>query len=248
MPDVVGYRAKVGVIVPSTNTVVEHDLYRVRPDGVTFHSGRFFVEAPDLSSNEAFLHFLGLIRETIPLAVRDIMTCDPDHILMGMSAETFWGGKEGNEAFEARIREQAGDIGITSGAEACNAALARLGVSRIACITPYQTVGDEQVHGFFTECGFDVKRVQGLKCPTATSIAEVEAATVIDELKRLDGDDVDAIVQCGTNLSMVAIADQAEQWLGKPVLAINAVCLWHALRALGIDDQFVGHGAMLREF
>ena len=41
MPDVVGYRAKIGVIVPSTNTVVEHDFARVRPPGVTFHSGRF---------------------------------------------------------------------------------------------------------------------------------------------------------------------------------------------------------------
>ena len=47
---------------------------------------------------------------------------------------------------------------------------------------------------------------------------------------------------------MVEVADQAERWLGKPVLAINAICLWHALRTLDIDDQFVGHGMMLREF
>ena len=85
---------------------------------VTFHSGRFLVEAPDLSSDEAFLHFLDLIRETIPTAIRDIMTCKPDHILMGMSAETFWGGKEGNAAFSARVAAIAGEIGITSGAAA----------------------------------------------------------------------------------------------------------------------------------
>ena len=248
MPDVVGYRAKIGVILPSTNTVVEHDLSQVRPPGVTFHSGRFFVEAPDLSSDDAFLHFLGLIRDEIPIAVRDIMTCKPDYILMGMSAETFWGGKEGNAAFEARVREISGDLGITSGADACNAALERLGVERIACITPYQPIGDEQVHGYFTESGFDVKRVHGLKCKTATSIADVRPETLLEDLKRLDGDDIDAIVQCGTNLSMVAVADEAEQILGKPVLAINAICLWHALRTLEIDDQFTGHGMMLREF
>ncbi|MGI9644736.1 MAG: maleate cis-trans isomerase family protein [Ilumatobacteraceae bacterium] len=248
MPDVVGYRAKIGVIVPSTNTVVEHDLMQVRPPGVTFHSGRFLVEFPDLSSDDAFLYFLDKIRETIPDAVRDLMTCQPDHILMGMSAETFWGGKEGNAAFEARVREISGDLGITSGADACNAALARLGVNRIACITPYQPVGDEQVHNYFTECGFDVKRVHGLACPTATSIADVEPDRIIEELRRLDGDDVDAIVQCGTNLSMVSVADEAERWLGKPVLAINATCLWHALRSLDFDDQFVGFGTMLREF
>ena len=36
------------------------------------------------------------------------------------------------------------------------------------------------------------------------------------------------------------VADEAERWLGKPVLAINATCLWHALRSLDFDDQFVG--------
>ncbi|MCY4194910.1 MAG: arylmalonate decarboxylase [bacterium] len=248
MPDVVGYRAKIGVIVPSTNTVVEHDFARVSPPGVTFHSGRFLVEAPDLSSDEAFLHFLDLIRKTIPTAVRDLMTCKPDYLLMGMSAETFWGGKEGNEAFAARIREIAGDIGITSGAAACNAALELLGVGRIACLTPYQPAADEQVYGYFTECGFEVKRVHGLRCESATSIADVTPDTLVGVLKKLDGDDIDAIVQCGTNLSMVEVADQAERWLGKPVLAINAICLWHALRTLGINDQLAGHGMMLREF
>ena len=247
MPDVVGYRAKIGVIVPSTNTVVEHDFTRVRPPGVTFHSSRFLVEAPDLSSDEAFLYFLDLIRDTIPTAVHDIMTCKPDHILMGMSAETFWGGKEGNAAFSERVKAIAGDIGVTSGAAACNAALELLDVSRIACLTPYQPAADEQVYGFFTECGYDVKRVRGLRCASATSIADVTPETLVEVLKEIDGDDIDAIVQCGTNLSMVEVADQAERWLGKPVLAINAICLWHALRTLGIDDQFVGHGMMLRE-
>ena len=247
MPDVVGYRAKIGVIVPSTNTVVEHDFARLRPPGVTFHSSRFLVEAPDLSSDEAFLHFLDLIRDTIPTAVHDIMTCKPDHILMGMSAETFWGGKEGNAAFSDRVRAIAGDIGVTSGAAACNAALERLDISKIACLTPYQPAADEQVYGYFTECGYEVKRVRGLRCDSATSIADVTPDTLVEVLKEIDGDDIDAIVQCGTNLSMVEVADQAERWLGKPVLAINAICLWHALRTLGIPDQFVGHGMMLRE-
>src|SRR4029453_2953296 len=35
MPDVVGWRKKFGVIVPSTNTVVEHDFNRMAPPGVT---------------------------------------------------------------------------------------------------------------------------------------------------------------------------------------------------------------------
>jgi hypothetical protein len=64
--------------------------------GVTWHFGRFFVEQPDLSSDDMFLAFIEAIRKTIPDATRDIMTCEPTYIMMGMSAETFWGGLEGN--------------------------------------------------------------------------------------------------------------------------------------------------------
>jgi maleate isomerase len=46
---------------------------------------------------------------------------------------------------------------------------------------------------------------------------------------------------------MVRLADEAERWLGKPVLAINAVTLWHALRASGIADQRRGFGSLLRD-
>jgi hypothetical protein len=64
-------------------------------------------------------------------------------------------------------------------------------------------------------------------------------------LHKLDGDDVDAIVQIGTNLSMVRLAAAAEMWLGKPVIAINTATYWHALRANGIEDRADGFGRLL---
>jgi maleate isomerase len=63
----------------------------------------------------------------------------------------------------------------------------------------------------------------------------------------VNSDDVDAIVQVGTNLSMCRLADEAERWLKKPVIAINAATLWHALRSNGIIDQRSGFGSLLRE-
>jgi maleate isomerase len=58
---------------------------------------------------------------------------------------------------------------------------------------------------------------------------------------------VDALLQVGTNLSMVRLADEAERWLGKPVIAINAATLWHALRNNGIADRIAGAGPLLRD-
>ena len=102
---VVGTRGRFGVIIPSTNTVVEHDLAMIRPEAVTFHAGRMYIEDPILDSNDSFEALLTQIRGSIRVAVRDVMTCEPTHLLMGMSAETFWGGIDGNAAFEACIGE-----------------------------------------------------------------------------------------------------------------------------------------------
>jgi len=246
MPDVVGYRAKFGVIVPSTNTVVEHDFNMIGPRGVTFHTGRMYIETPTLDSDETFLALIGQIRASISVAVRDVVTCQPDYMVMGMSAETFWNGVEGNRRFEARIRDATG-LDLSTGATSCRTALELLGVERIAVLTPYQPVADREVARFFTEAGFSVRRAEGLKCPTATSIAEVTRPRLINVLRDLDGEDVDAIVQAGTNLSMVRLAAEAEEWLGKPVIAINAATLWHALRSSGFDDRFEGFGSLLAE-
>lgn len=246
MTDAVGYRKKFGVIVPSTNTVVEHDYNMMALPGVTFHAGRMRIEQPDLASDADFEGLIDQIRATISGAIRDVLTCKPDHLIMGMSAETFWGGAEGNARFEERVRSEAG-IDVTTGAGACRAALELHGARRLAVVTPYQPIADEQVRRFFGECGFEVVRLKGLKCPSATAIAEVEEPQLRAALCELDGDDIDAIVQVGTNLSMVRLADEAERWLGKPVIAINAATYWLTLRTCGFDERIHGFGLLLRE-
>src|SRR5215470_7676867 len=198
MPDAVGYRKKFGVIVPSTNTVVEADYNRMAPHGVTFHTGRMYIERPAMDSDAAFQAVLEQIRASIGVAIRDVMTCQPDYMIMGMSSETFWGGVAGNARFIERVRTQSGLDGST-GASACRAALERLGVTRIAVLSPYQAIADGKVTGFFEEAGFTVVRFKGLRCPTATSIAEIGEAPLRKILgEELNGPDVEAIVQVGT--------------------------------------------------
>ena len=52
----------------------------------------------------------------------------------------------------------------------------------------------------------------------------------------------------GTNLSMVRLAAEAERWLNKPVIAINAATYWFALRDYGINDTQDGYGRLMAEF
>jgi maleate isomerase len=239
-------RVRMALIVPSTNVVAETDMWRTAPPDVTFHTGRMFVGNPNMSSNEAFLAFLDQIRAALDTAVRDVMTCEPDYLVMGMSAETFWGGAEGNAEFTRKLKSLSG-LQVATGADACLHALETYGVSRLAVLTPYQPVGDEQVRRYFTEIGYEIVRLKGLRCPNATAPSKVSTAELRRALEELDGPDVEALVQVGTNLSMVRLADKAERELRKPVVAINAAILWTALRDYGIQDQYPGFGALLRE-
>jgi maleate isomerase len=169
---------------------------------------------------------------------------------MGMSAVTFYGGVKGANEFQAQVEKEAG-IKISIGSHSCTAALrAYGGVKRIAVLSPYYPVANEQVIRYFTDSGFQVIRDVFLQCKSWTVIAEVPPAVLREKLIELNGNgrDVDAIVQVGTNLSMVRLAAAAEMWLGKPVIAINTATYWHALRQNKISDKIPGLGRLLEVF
>ena len=105
-----------------------------------------------------------------------------------------------------------------------------------------------EVMRYFADMGFEVVRDICLQCRSWIQIAEQTTETLRNALLKLDGDDIDAIVQVGTNLSMVRLAAAAEMWLGKPIVAINTATYWHALRANNIDDRMEGFGRLLAEF
>lgn len=245
----IGMRGRIGVVIPSTNIAVEYDCQRLSIPGVSWHFGRFGVSLPNLSSDNAFLAFLEAIRETIPDAVNDLVGAEMTHIMMGMSAETFWGGIEGNRQFLERIQSMIGDLGLTTGANAMIEALAAFGAKRIAVLTPYQPIGDVQVREFFGENGIDVVRLKGLRCQSATSIAHTPPSRFLEAVVReLDGDDVDAIIQVGTNLSTQDFFPALEPLLGKPCIPINTATAWSALRSIGIQDRVYGRGRLMEEF
>ncbi len=248
MTDVLGWRRKFGVLGPSTNTIVQPDFDTMRPLGVTNHYSRIFTPNANAVSNETFRAGAEVIASNVLDAVRSLMTCAPDYLVMGMSAVTFFDGEKGADRFTREIEEESG-IKISIGSDACTAAMqAYGGIKRIAILSPYWPAMNTEVARYFTDKGFSVVRDKCLQCRSWTLIAEQTTETLRASLIELDGDDVDAIVQVGTNLSMVRLAAAAELWLAKPIIAINTATYWHALRANGINDRMEGFGRLLAEF
>jgi maleate isomerase len=248
MTDVLGWRRKFGVLGPSTNTIVQPDFDDMRPTGVTNHYSRIFTPNANAVSNESFRAGTEIIAANVLDAVRSVMTSAPDYLVMGMSAVTFINGEKGANAFVKEVEDASG-VKISIGSHSCTAAMRAYGnVRRIAILSPYWPVMNTEAIRYFTDMGFEVVRDICLRCTSWTAIAEQTTETLRGNLMELDGDDVDAIVQIGTNLSMVRLAAAAEIWLGKPVIAINTATYWHALRTNGINDKREGFGRLLAEF
>ena len=247
MTDALGWRMKFGVIAPSTNTVVQPEFDMMRPRGVTNHFARIHIPNAPILGDADFEKLIAAVRGELLAAVDRVMTCEPGHLIMGMSSETFWDGLEGSERLRERIEARAG-VAVTMGSDAARQALRRYGeIRRIGVVTPYMPIADAQVRRFFTDCGFEVVRLVGLKCASPVLIAHVGESELRDAVRAVDGPDVEAIVQVGTNLAMARLAAAGELWLDKPVIAINTATYWWALRRNGIADPIDGLGTLLRE-
>jgi maleate isomerase len=165
---------------------------------------------------------------------------------MGMSSETFVGGLEGSRELTRKIEKMSG-LNVSTGSEATNLALESIGARRIAVLTPYQPSIDEQVELYFDDLGYDMVAMKSLRCPNAVAIADVtgeEILEAIDELEQMGKGEFDAFVQAGTNLSSWRVADEVESRTGKPLIAINAATVWHALDQLGLNPSLPMAGSV----
>lgn len=247
MTDALGWRAKFGVLGPSTNTIVQPEFDDLRVPGVTNHYSRIVIRNADAISDESFMAGTLEINEHVMDAVHGVLSCAPDYLVMGMSAVTFYDGAEGAARWKQRIVDESGlgiSIGSESMAEACRAIG---GIRKVALLSPYYPVANREVVRFLADHGIETLRDTCLRCPSWTAIAEVQEATIRTAIAALDGDDIDAILQVGTNLCMLRLAATLENELDKPVVAINAATYWHALRTNGIDDRLQGFGKLLAQ-
>ena len=248
MTDSLGPRGKFGILAPSTNTSVQPEFDAMRPWGVTHHHSRLIIPDSKVSDDASFLQMMDGIRAALFPALEAVLTCDPDYVVLGMSAETFWDGLDGAKDLQRKL-DKVAQRGVCMGSDACQAALRAYGsgIKRLGIITPYMPVGDRQVHRFFTECGFEVMNLLGLKCKSPVLIAHESKRRLRDAIVEVNHGKVDAIVQVGTNLAMAEVAAIAEFWLDKPAIAINTATYWYALRQYGIKDKVYGWGSLLAE-
>ncbi len=256
--DVRSFKRKFGLFIPVTNTSMEHELWSTifnnqGPNGLTgigLHTTNVLTPKPVYETEEDLMaykkQFLGGLRT----AVDGALLAQPQYLIMGMSLEHIIGGIKEIRAPMADIEAHSG-LSWATWHDAIKAALDKYGAKRIGLMTPFDKKGNENATQMFEDLGFEVVSSVGFSCAHAVHSAHIpdraKEKAIMDLLVN-DENKLDAIVQCGTNMSLIDVSEKLEPVIGIPILGINAVTFWYALRENGFEGALVGAGRLLREF
>ena len=234
---------KIGVLTPATNVTVENELWSMRVDGATIATARIIIDAVDWTAPDGLQRFVEGVNARLPETAQRLQ-CRPDSLLLGISSSNLWGGLEGNRQIKATIMKDTGLEMITP-VDAMVEAQRTLKFTRIGVVTPYPAVADAKIVAFFKEFGVEVVAQKSLHCTNAIEIGEVSEEVLRESLREVNVPQAQALVQLGTDLRMARVAAQAECWLGKPTLSVNATTWWHCLRSNDIRSRISGWGQLL---
>ena len=255
-PDACSYRRRFGLLIPATNTTMESELWNILVknrdnglDGIGLHTSTVVTKpaVADKAGLEAFKRdFLSGVQNAVGTA----SLAQPQYLIMGLSLEHIVVGLNSIRETMAELATYS-PLSWATWHDAIAAAFERYKVKRIGILTPWERVGNASGVRMFEDMGVEVVANVGLSCANVQQIAHIpnEAKEkAVLELLATKANKLDAVVQCGTNMSMTAVTEKLEPQLGIPILGINATILWYALRENGFSAPVQHAGRLLREF
>ncbi len=238
---VYGERARIGMIVPPTNTANEAEWARWVPTCVTLHAARMALHldlASDAGLRALFADLEAALSMLTPASVDAVAYCCTGGSLLTPL-----------DRITGFMRAKAGVPAVAT-APALVLACRALGARRIALATPYHDALNAHETAFLAACGLEVVACRGLGIGAGgphefTRIAGVRPGEVRALALSADRGDADALVISCTDLATLEVIEPLERALGKPVITSNQATLWAALRAAGLDDRVAGAGRLL---
>jgi len=224
-----GWRARIGRINPSPETVGDEEWRRLMPDGVIVVSTRMFIERVDAEGlTEMVTH--------VERAARDLATARPKVILMAGTAGAFNGGLNFDLELGRRIEQASGGIVGTTTMTAVREALAAMGIRKLGIATSYIESVDRALRNVLNGSGFEVLGTKGMGLLKSIDMGDVPVEQTYRFAREAFAGMPDAqgyLISCGNLRSLETIAP-LEREFGKPVITSNQAGLWHALRLAGI--------------
>lgn len=237
-----GNRARVGLLVPSPNTVAETEFWRMAPPGVSIHTSRmpFFFDR----GAEAF----AAMEADVPRVLAEAGTADPTIIAYGCTASSAVGDPD---AKETKLSDEARRPTVTAAASLLSA-IRQFGVSRIALVTPYPQAVNDKERKFFAENGVEVIVDESLIVDPAQeqlrNMSRVPTDLIVERAAELGQNDaVEAVVLSCCDMPTLDAIPAIEARTGKPVTSSTQALFWRSLRTAGIEDKVEGAGRLLAQ-
>jgi maleate isomerase len=211
--------ARVGLIVPSSNTVAEVDFYRRLPPDATLHTARMHLVETTPEGESAMLD------DHLPAAIADLASARPDIVVFGCTSA---GALRGN-AYEAeligRIADETGAETISVAAAVRGGILARTS-GRVGIVTPYVQSLNDKIRESLEADGIEVARIHGLGITENFAIADVDPERITRFAQECFKDGgIDLLFASCTNFRAFDARADIEQVLGVPVVTSNHAAL-----------------------
>jgi maleate isomerase len=232
---------RLGIIVPSVNSVVEAWYPRVVPDGVSVHFARMLMPAG--TSPERIIE---MDRTDGIHSMQQLASCRPHAVAYGCTASSIVQG----HAFDAHTRDEILRIAGCPGTTATHAiftACAALGLKRVVAVSPYPEEVDAAEHKFFADGGIETIAGACLGISDGFGLAAPGADQILDLALGAWDPAADGMIVACLNFRSHLVIDAIEARIGKPVVTSTQATLWHALRLAGLTAPIAGYGRLLRE-
>jgi maleate isomerase len=217
---------RVGLLIPSSNTMMEVDFVRGLPPHAALHTARMFMEDTTPEGERRMLD------EFTPGAARDLATARPDVVVFGCTSAGALRGNDYDTELCAQISELTGAPTLST-IRAVRGALAASGAKRLAVITPYVDELNDKIKESLESDGLEVVRIVGLGITENFEIARVPREAIIElATSTVSGIDVDLLFASCTNFPAMQARDALSQTLGMPVVTSNQAVLAAAVSQL----------------
>ncbi len=225
---------RLGLIVPSSNTTMESEFWRIAFGWATVHISRIRIQKVTIQSLRQ------MEGQILDAAVR-LADAEVDIIGYGCTSGSLFRGKDHGQEIERTIAEATGIQAIAT-ARAVVKALDKLSINKVSVATPYIEEINELEKKFLEQNKINVLRIKGLNIINNNEIGERDSGEAYELAKEVYVPEANGLFISCTNFRTIEVIDKLERELGVPVISSNTATFWDMMRKAGEKRRFKKYG------
>ena len=228
--------SRIGLILPSSNTTMEPELYRMLPEDCTLHTARMRLRKVTIKA-------LSAMEKKAVEAAQELSDAEVSVVSYGCTSGSLFRGVGHDRRIEAKLGKIVKAPCVAT-SRAVVDSLRALRVRRVAVATPYMKEIDELEKKFLTGNGFEVVDIRGLGLVDNIEIGKQKPDVAYALARRLRYADADAIFISCTNFRTIEVIERLERETGRPVVSSNTATLWGIIRKVKLEKTIEGFGRL----